>query len=221
MKPEPPLVRLIFSLSTDFEEHETLNIQRSNKNIMINPKNKTRTKEHRRSNFYLSDVNPETSKLIKVNNMEKQSASNNNQYVKRYKGDIKYSTEDHGRDIGGKMKEMKVSNQLREFSDYSGKDEDDDDKPAINTLKKTFSSMLSKMPGFARQSEDSSSTSDNCSVMSKSSKAWDASSTLGKSLYRKPKESSALSRANSTASVNIKSSGSFSCVCNTTVKLFI
>ena len=80
----------------------------------------------------------------------------------------------------------------------------------MNTLKKTFSAMLSKMP-FARRRVDTTSISDNCSVMSKSSKAWDATSTIDRALFNRGsgrvRRSTNLGRANSTASVNIKNSG--------------
>ena len=109
------------------------------------------------------------------------------------------------------MKERKHSNELKECSDYSSKDELLTDKPAMNTLKKTFSAMLSKIPVFARSHAYTSSISDNCSVMSKSSKAWDATSTIDRALFNrgsgKVRRSNNIGRANSTASVNIKNSG--------------
>ena len=140
--------------------------------------------------------------------------------MKKYKGDIVFSSEEDAdyendrNDAEGKIKERKYSNELKECSDYSSNDELLTDKPAMNTLKKTFSAMLSKMPVFARSRADTSSISDNCSVMSKSSKAWDATSTIDRALYRgsgRDGRSNNLGRGNSTASVNIKKSGNISC----------
>ena len=137
----------------------------------------------------------------------------NSQYLKKYRGNIVYSSEDDSEldsnDEEKTAKERKYSNQLKECSDYSSKDELLTDKPAMNTLKKTFTSMLSKMP-FARSRADSSSISDNCSVRSKSSKAWDTASTIDRSVFRsgdRNKRAKNLARANSSASVNIKNSG--------------
>ena len=139
---------------------------------------------------------------------------NHEQYLKKYKGDIVYSSEDDCdfEKEGKEIKERKYSNQLKECSEYSSKDELLTDKPAMNTLKKTFSSMLSRIPTFSRQRADSSSISDNCSVLSRNSKPWDAASTIDRALYgsRKERKSNNLGRANSSASVNIKSSSNFS-----------
>ena len=134
--------------------------------------------------------------------------------MKKYTEDIVYRNEedsDFENDENDREGKMKSSNQLKECSDSSSKDELLTDKPAMNTLKKTFSAMLSKMPVFARSRADTSSISDNCSVMSKSSKAWDATSTIDRALFNRGsgrvRRYTNIGRANSTAFVNIKNSG--------------
>ena len=72
--------------------------------------------------------------------------------MKKYKGDILYSSEEDSdfenneKDGEGTRKERKYSNQLTEFSDNSSKDELLTDKPAMSTLKKTFTAMPCHLP---------------------------------------------------------------------------
>ena len=60
----------------------------------------------------------------------------------------------------GKPADKKSSNQVEERSDDSGKMSE---KPAINILKKTFTSMLSKVQ-LGRSHVDYSSEDDDCSA---------------------------------------------------------
>ena len=75
--------------------------------------------------------------------------------LKKYKHIYENESESEIERGRGKLLEKKYSNQLEEISDYSSKEEILSDKPAMNTLKKTFTAMLSRMP-FARNSADAS-----------------------------------------------------------------
>ena len=206
---------------SDFDEHEDAKDQYSKVDKTKNQRTKSkRVTENYRSNSTINEDQYKTKKQNKDNVVNKAGSSKQDPYLKKYKGDIVYSSEDESdfeieknkaeKKARGNVKERKYSNQLKECSDYSSsRDELLTDKPAMNTLKKTFTNMLSKIP-FTRNRADSSSISDNCSVMSKSSKAWDATSTLGRLSHmgsRTDKNSTKIGRANSTASVNIKKSG--------------
>ena len=205
-----------FSIS-DFEENVEVNDQYSKiQKIKVHKKKSTEiNNENYRSNLQLNEETKETKKWTKGKDIHQPINSNHDQYLKKYRGNIRHSSEDDSdseneeEEINGPRKERIYSDQLRECSDYTSNDELLNDKPAMNTLKKTFSNMLSKIPVFTRQHADSSSISDNCSVLSRNSKPWDTTSTIDRALYghRKDKETRNLGRTNSTASVNIKRSG--------------
>ena len=62
----------------------------------------------------------------------------------------------------------KYSSQVREFSDYDeAKEEMLTDKPAINTLKKTFTAMLSRIGNSRMMGGTGDTSSDNISVNSR------------------------------------------------------
>ena len=87
--------------------------------------------------------------------------------VKSYEHVYENQSEDESR--RGKPVDKKYSNQVEEMSDYSGKISD---KPAMNTLKKTFTSMLSKVQ-VGRNHVDDSSVDDDCSVVYRTSNTND------------------------------------------------
>lgn len=72
---------------------------------------------------------------------------------------------------GGEMVRMngrKYSSQVREYSDYDeAKEEMLTDKPAINTLKKTFTAMLSRIGNSRMMGGTGDTSSDNISVNSR------------------------------------------------------
>ena len=113
-------------------------------------------------------------------------------YLKQYKGDILSSSEEDDSEAeveksvfmtkplnsefkamtrGGELVRMngrKYSSQLREFSDYDeAKEEMMSDKPAINTLKKTFTAMLSRISNSRMMGGTGDTSSDNISVNSR------------------------------------------------------
>ena len=113
-------------------------------------------------------------------------------YLKQYKGDILSSSEEDDSEAeveksvfmtkplnfefkamtrGGELVRMngrKYSSQLREFSDYDeAKEEMMTDKPAINTLKKTFTAMLSRISNSRMMGGTGDTSSDNISVNSR------------------------------------------------------
>ena len=98
-------------------------------------------------------------------------------YLKQYKGDILSSSEEDDSETeamtrAGEMVRMnggrKYSSQLREFSDYDeAKEEAMTDKPAINTLKKTFTAMLSRIGNSRMMGGTGDTSSDNISVNSR------------------------------------------------------
>ena len=90
------------------------------------------------------------------------------------------------------------------------------EKPAIKTLKKTFTSMLSRIP-FSRNHTDTSSISEYDSDESEMAIQSHEASTLDRSKYRKKqakKMSGNLERARSETSVNKTHSGSFEIIVN-------
>jgi hypothetical protein len=87
--------------------------------------------------------------------------------VKAYKHVYENQSEDESR--RGKPVDKKYSNQVEEMSDQSDKLSE---KPAMNTLKKTFTSMLSKVQ-LGRSQVDDSSVGDDCSVVDRSSNTND------------------------------------------------
>ena len=98
---------------------------------------------------------------------------------------------------------------MEEHSDYSYKNDKVPDKPAMKTLKKTFTSMLSKLP-FAANNAETSSVSENGSVKSEISGHREAASTLDRASYHKrlmKKFSGNLGRAHSDSSVNLQHKG--------------
>ena len=98
---------------------------------------------------------------------------------------------------------------MQEHSDYSAKDDKEPEKPAMKTLKKTFTSMLSKLP-FAANHAETSSVSENGSIKSEISSQKAASSTLERSTNQKrlmKKGSGNLGRAKSASSVNLEHKG--------------
>ena len=67
-----------------------------------------------------------------------------------------------------RMNGRKYSSQVREFSDYDeAKEEMLTDKPAINTLKKTFTAMLSRIGNSRMMGGTGDTSSDNISVNSR------------------------------------------------------
>ena len=96
-----------------------------------------------RSNSGLNEDNYQTKTWNKEKaGNKKQSASSQDQYLKKYKGDIINSSEEYSdfenyrNDGEGKMKERKYSNQLKECSDYSSKEELLTDKPAKDNIQR-------------------------------------------------------------------------------------
>ena len=69
-------------------------------------------------------------------------------YLKQYKGDLMSSSEEEEEEMTRdvvRRSGRKLSSQMREYSDYDeAKEEMMTDKPAMNTLKKTFTAMLSR-----------------------------------------------------------------------------
>ena len=105
----------------------------------------------------------------------------------------------------GKIKEKKYSKQKQEHGDYSDKDDKVHDKLATMTLKKTFTSMLSKLP-FADNKAETSSVKENGRSKSETS----GHSTLDRATYQKrqmKKGSGNLGRAHSASSVNLQHKG--------------
>ena len=190
-----------FSMS-DFEENEDAErYSKIHKITVQNKKTKEMSNRYSISNLQLNEEKKRSNKG--KDETENTSLLNHGNYLKKYRGKIVQNSDSDSENEEEKMegkKEKKYSNQLKECSDYASNDELLTDKPAINTLKKTFSNMLSKIPVFARQRADSSSISDNCSVLSRSSKLLDTES-------RGDRHSRKIDRTNSTASVNIKRSG--------------
>jgi hypothetical protein len=76
--------------------------------------------------------------------------------VKAYKHVYENQSEDET--MQGKQVNKKCSNQVEEMSDHS---ENMSEKPAMNTLKKTFTSMLSKLQ-LGRSHADDSYVGDDC-----------------------------------------------------------
>ena len=67
-----------------------------------------------------------------------------------------------------RMAGRKYSSQVREYSDYDeAKEEMLTDKPAINTLKKTFTAMLSRIGNSRMMGGTGDTSSDNISVNSR------------------------------------------------------
>ena len=103
----------------------------------------------------------------------KQHSRNNSRILsadhiqKTHKEDTDYTsselTSESEGENNGKINKQKYSNQMQEHSDYSAKDDKVPDKPAMQTLKKTFTSMLSKLP-FTANHRETSLVSENGSV---------------------------------------------------------
>ena len=99
----------------------------------------------------------------------------------------------------GQINKQKYKNHMQERSYYSAKDDEEPEKPAMQTLKKTFTSMLSKLPFAANYAETSSVSSHR-----------EAASTLDRSTSQKrlmKKGSGNLGRAKSASSVNLQHKG--------------
>ena len=149
----------------------------------------------------------------KTNNINVTRNLNKGQINKTYEEDTDYTSselisESEG-EIDGKIKQQGYSKKIQEHSDYSDKNDKVTDKPAMKTLKKTFTSMLSKLP-FATNHAETSSESENGSIKSETSGHWEAASTLDRSAYQKrlmKKGSGNLGRAHSASSVNVEHKG--------------
>ena len=88
-----------------------------------------------------------------------------NRKIKKYKHVYENQSESNEETRQGKDVDRQVVEHLEEMSDSTSREEDASNKPAINTLKKTFTNMLSKI--HLSSTPDTSSLSDNCSDMFK------------------------------------------------------
>ena len=131
---------------------------------------------------------------------------------------VNYTTSESDEEKDQKLSKKKSSNKILENNEYSS---NDGTKPAIKTLKKTFTSMLSRIP-FSRNHTDTSSISEFDS--DESEMVRNEAGTLDRSNYRRKqakKQSGKHERARSETSLNQTHSGALKHNCSFIISIIL